>query len=177
VSARGWFALGLVLGGISTAMLACLAGSLVRPLLPAVAVAGALAVLLLFVLGGELGLHRELLPHNQRQVPQTVIGDGGRLGALRFGYEMGTGVRTFMPSNLPYLALAAVVLIAPAQAALLVGTGFGLGRAWMTLSRTRAQDASAWDAAWRRLERPVRATLALVAAAALAALALQTLPG
>ncbi|MQA26892.1 MAG: hypothetical protein GEU94_15850, partial [Micromonosporaceae bacterium] len=103
-------------------------GSLVlRPLLPAPARVAAVAGLAVFVVAGEFGLHRVSLPHRRKQVPTSVINQGSRFGALQFGYEMGTGMRTHMPSNLPYIALVSTLLITTWPQALLVGLGFGLG--------------------------------------------------
>ena len=117
----------------------------------------------LFVLAGECGLHRVTLPHRRAQVPSTVIAAGGDAGALRFGFEMGCGVRTHMPSNLPYLTLMAVLLVGSGAAAMAAGLGFGLGRAAMALGRYHSRDVTWWDRQWQRYERPIRITLALTA--------------
>lgn len=161
---RAYFTLGLVLGGMCTATVGVLFGSLLRPALPAGLAAVALVGLTLFVLAGEAGLHAWTLPHRRSQVPAAVIDEGADLGALRFGFEMGSGVRTHLPSNLPYLPLAAVVLLASWPAALLAGAGFGLGRAWMALGRHHSRDPDWWDAQWRRHGRAIRALLAVLAA-------------
>ncbi|MGH3887131.1 MAG: hypothetical protein ACRDSZ_11310 [Pseudonocardiaceae bacterium] len=136
-------------------------GSLVRPVLPPVVCAGLVVTAGLFVLAGEGGLHRIALPHRRAQVPSAVIGAGGDAGALQFGFEMGCGVRTHMPSNLPYLPLVAVLLVGSWVAALLVGLGFGLGRAAMALGRHHSRDAAWWDRQWQRHGRRLRITLAL----------------
>jgi hypothetical protein len=115
------------------------------------------------VLAGECGLHRVTLPHRRAQVPSTVITAGGDAGALRFGFEMGTGVRTHMPSNLPYLALIAVLALGSWAAAGAAGLGFGLGRAAMALGRHHSRDAPWWDQQWQRHERSIRITLTLAA--------------
>jgi hypothetical protein len=138
-------------------------GSLVRPVLPPTVRFGAIAAVALFILAGECGLHHVVLPHRRTQVPSTVIASGGDAGALRFGFEMGTGVRTHMPSNLPYLPLLAVLLVSTWPAALISGLGFGLGRAAMALGRHYSRDGTWWDSQWRRHERAVRLTLALLA--------------
>ncbi len=152
-----------MLGGVTTAGLAVLLGSLVRAAVPP-HVGGLLVVgLALFVLAGETGLHSWVLPHRRSQVPQSVLDEGADAGALRFGFELGTGVRTHMPSNLPYVPLAAVVLVAGWPAALLTGAGFGLGRAGMALGRYHARDW--WDRQWQRHGRAVRIALALLAVA------------
>lgn len=76
-----------------------------------------------------------------------------------------------MPSNLPYLPLAAAVLVAGWVPALLIGLGFGLGRTWMALGR-HASDADRWDASWRRHAKALTRALTIVLAALLAALLL-----
>ncbi len=139
-------------------------GSLVRPVLPPVVRVGLVIAVALFVLAGECGLHRVTLPHRRAQVPSTVIASGGDAGALRFGFEMGAGVRTHMPSNLPYLSLMAVLLVSTWPAALVSGLGFGLGRAAMALGRHYSRDATWWDNQWQRYERTLRIALALAAA-------------
>jgi hypothetical protein len=139
-------------------------GSLVRPAVPPAARVGLIVAVALFVLAGECGLHRVTLPHRRAQVPSTVIAAGGDAGALQFGFEMGCGVRTHMPSNLPYLALMAVLLVGSGAAAMTAGLGFGLGRAAMALGRYHSRDAPWWDRQWQRHERSIRITLALAAA-------------
>jgi hypothetical protein len=138
-------------------------GSLVRPVVPPVVRVGLIAAMALFVVAGECGLHRMVLPHRRAQVPSTVIASGGDAGALRFGFELGSGVRTHMPSNLPYLPLIAVLLVSTWPAALVTGLGFGLGRAAMALGRYYSRDGGWWDDQWQRHERPLRITLALAA--------------
>lgn len=154
-----------MLGGVATAVLAVLVGSLIRPVVPEVAGSVVVVALALFVLAGEARLHPWTLPHRRAQVPQTVIGEGSDAGALRFGFEMGTGVRTHMPSSLPYVPLAAVTLLAGWPAAVVTGAGFGLGRAGMALGRYHARDPDWWDGQWRRHGRAVRLALALAAVA------------
>lgn len=138
-------------------------GSLVRPVLPATVRFGVIAAAALFILAGECGLHRVVLPHRRAQVPSTVIASGGDAGALRFGFEMGSGVRTHMPSNLPYLPLLAVLLLSTWPAALVSGLGFGLGRAAMALGRHYSRDGTWWDSQWQRHEGAVRLSMALLA--------------
>ncbi|MGH3917042.1 MAG: hypothetical protein ACRDTC_27065 [Pseudonocardiaceae bacterium] len=160
-TSRGYFTVGLVLGGITIATLAVALGSLVRPVIPSDMRAGLVLVVGLFVLAGECGLHRVTLPHRRAQVPSKVIGAGPDVGALQFGFEMGTGVRTHMPSNLPYLPLIAVLLVSNALAALLAGLGFGLGRGAMALGRHYSRDPQWWDRQWQQYGRRLRIALTL----------------
>ena len=51
-------------------------------------------------------------------------------GAFRFGFELGTGVRTYIPSTAPYILLLVIVATNPPLGlALAAGLGFGVGRA------------------------------------------------
>ncbi|MGB8963913.1 MAG: hypothetical protein WCC38_18390 [Pseudonocardiaceae bacterium] len=143
--------------------MAVAAGSVLRPPVPPGVRTGLVVAVALFVLAGECRLHRITLPHRRAQVPSTVIAAGGDAGALQFGFEMGSGVRTHMPSNLPYLPLVAVLLVGSWAAALLAGLGFGLGRAAMALGRHYSGDSPWWDRQWQRRERALRITLALTA--------------
>ncbi|MBV9160187.1 MAG: hypothetical protein JO281_01235 [Pseudonocardiales bacterium] len=138
-------------------------GSLMRPVVPPAVRVGLIVAVALFVFAGECGLHRVTLPHRRAQVPSAVIAAGGDAGALQFGFEMGCGVRTHMPSNLPYLPLMAVLLVGSWAAAVAAGLGFGLGRAAMALGRHHSRDAPWWDRQWQRHERSIRITLALTA--------------
>jgi hypothetical protein len=138
-------------------------GSLVRPVLPPAVRGGLVVAVALFILAGECRLHRVTLPHRRAQVPSTVIAASGDAGALRFGFEMGCGVRTHMPSNLPYLPLMAVLMVGSWVAAAVAGLGFGLGRAAMALGRYHSRDAPWWDRQWQCHERSLRFTLALAA--------------
>ena len=108
------------------------------------------------------------LPQNGRQVPSDIIVRTDGSGALQFGFEMGTGLRTFVPSHLPHVLVATVLLVAPWWAAPMLGTAFGFGRTLMVHSAVRSGDATAWD---RRFAGRKHLILALLWAAVLVALA------
>ena len=166
---REAFALGLLLGGLVTGLLLTLlsafAGLLPRPVGLAV-----VAVVLALSLTQALGLHDVRLPHRAQVVPQeAVLGQSSSSGALQFGFEMGTGMRTHMPSNLPYVALACALLLGPWWAGLLAGAAFALGRLVMAAGRWVHED---WDIAWTGGYRRniVLLNVAAVAGAAVVAL-------
>jgi hypothetical protein len=162
--ARWWFSGGLLAGGLTSALCAVTLGSLLlRPVLPSVAQAALVAAVFAMVALHEVGVVRLRLPQNARQVPESVVDEGARFGALQFGFEMGTGVRTFMTSGLPHVLAVALMVVAGLPEGLLAGLGFGAGRAWMTLSRHAHRDHDEWDAALARFDRVVR--LGLTAAA------------
>jgi hypothetical protein len=156
------FCAGLACGGMLTATVLVVAGSLIRAPIPQPArwlvVGAALCVVLL----KEWGVLSFTLPENRRLVPESVFRLGRHLGPLQFGIEMGTGARTYLPSGLPYVGAVAVALMAPVPAALCAGAGFGLGRALMTTSNLRYSTDNGWDAEWRRHRR----ALALLTTAA-----------
>lgn len=79
----------------------------------------------------KLGLVPGLsLPESRRQIPAETFGGGLVRGAFRFGFELGTGLRTYVPAIAPYVLLLVILLARPTLgAALLIGLGFGLGRA------------------------------------------------
>lgn len=91
---------------------------------PAVAITAAL-----LGVARDAGLVTLRLPQNARQVPQDVLQRDLVRGALQFGFELGTGVRTYVSASLPYVAALAVLLANDVGTALLTGLGFALGRA------------------------------------------------
>lgn len=161
---------GLMVGGALSATVAWVAAGVLgwvpRPLRIAT-----LVIIGLVVVARELQLIHVKLPANHRQVPQEIFEKGPYWSALQFGFELGTGVRTYLPSAIPYLLLAAIVLLqAPLQLALVAGASFGLGRAAMAWSRTASQDTGSWDLSLRdrlRVIQPLAAVASLVACATL----------
>ncbi|GAB3470085.1 hypothetical protein [Actinophytocola sediminis] len=94
----------------------------------------------------DAGVLRFPLPQNARQVPQDVLTTNVARGSLRFGFEMGTGVRTYVSSTVPYVLVAALVLTAPDLAtAISTGAGFGLGRGLTPTARYASRDGESWD--------------------------------
>ncbi|MDQ3404716.1 MAG: hypothetical protein M3548_15210 [Actinomycetota bacterium] len=142
------FRVGLLIGGVISAAVLLVAGSLLRVPLPEPVRWALIGMVLIAVLLKEMGVLRFTLPENRRLVPESVFRLGRLVGPLQFGVEMGTGARTYLPSGLPYVAAVSVLLTAPISGALLVGIGFGLGRALMTTANLRYPDD--WDAQWTR---------------------------
>ncbi|MCT2584607.1 serine hydrolase [Actinophytocola sp. S1-96] len=80
---------------------------------------------------GVLGVFRGLgvvsfpLPQNARQVPQEALRRNVARGALRFGFEMGTGMRAYVSATVPYVLVVALLLTAPGIVTVLAaGVGF-----------------------------------------------------
>ncbi len=162
------FTAGLVLGGSLSATVLWLLSGLSAPLPPAVRAAAVITVALLGV-AREAGWVHIRLPQNARQIPQEVLQRRIRRGALQFGFELGTGVRTYVSASAPYVvALGLLVGHQPAAVTILTGTGFGVGRA-VTAAARYASRHDEWDD--RRLARMPFLTNA-IGIAVLAALAL-----
>lgn len=146
-------------------------GALPQALLPAPVRWGLFVLVALPVLGREAGLLRFRVPENARLVPEDVQ-HLRQWGALQFGFEMGTGVRTYSPSALPHLVLVAVVLVVPFGPAFAAAAGFAAGRLLMPVLANAWSDDGAWTAVWSRAEPVVRPVLALAAVGSLVTLML-----
>ena len=164
------FVLGLVAGGVLSGLVLGLLSGLFAPL-PAAARHLAVVALALVGLLREAGVVPLRLPQNTRQVPQDVLQRSLLRGALQFGVELGSGVRTYVSATAPYVLAAAVLLSAlPLPVALLAGAGFGAGRAVTPLLRRASGDPAGWDARLRSRLRPVTITGAAAILAAFAVL-------
>ncbi|MFD0688947.1 hypothetical protein [Actinomadura fibrosa] len=140
------FTLGLLLGGTLSAAVIWLLSGLAAPLPPPVRTAAVLAAALLGA-ARELGLVHLPLPQNARQIPQEVLLTRLRRGSMQFGFELGTGVRTYVSASSPYvLALGLLLSHQDPATTLLAGTAFGAGRALSStltyLSRDPARSAA-----------------------------------
>lgn len=145
---------------------AAVLGALLQALVPAPVRVAFLGAAALAVLARELGLWRFTVPENARLVPEDVQ-HRAQWGALQFGFEMGTGMRTYSPSALPHLVLAAVVLVVPLSVAPLVAAGFAAGRFAMPVLSNAWSDDGAWTAVWAAAQPLVRPVLASACVGAL----------
>jgi hypothetical protein len=134
-----------VLGALVSALVLFVVSGLFTPvpevvrhvLVVALAVAGVLR---------DAGVVSFPLPQNARQVPQDVLTRDVARGSLQFGFEMGTGVRTYVSATVPYVLVAALLLTAPGVlTAAATGIGFGLGRAITPTARHGSADGELWD--------------------------------
>jgi hypothetical protein len=150
-------------------------GALPQAVVPGPVRAVVFAVAAVVVLGHELGLWWFPVPENARLVPEDVQ-HRGQWGALQFGFEMGTGMRTYSPSALPHLALAAVVLVVPLPGALAVAAGFAAGRWVMPVLSNAWSDDGGWTELWSSAEPVVRPLLATTCVGALAVRTLMEWP-
>jgi hypothetical protein len=144
------FNVGLLLGGILSATVLWLVSGLAAPL-PATVRGAAIVVVAALALARELGWVAFPMPQNARQIPQDVLQRHVRLGALQFGFELGTGVRTYVSANAPYvLAIGLVLSHQGVVQTMAAGAGFGVGRA-VTATIRFVSRGDEWDD--RRLTR------------------------
>ncbi|SEG80464.1 hypothetical protein SAMN04489712_11386 [Thermomonospora echinospora] len=139
------FTAGLLLGGVLSASVVWLLSGLSEPIPADGRWAAALAVAVLGLLR-EFGVLPLRLPQNARQIPQDVLQRRPRLGTLQFGFELGTGVRTYVTSAVPYVAALGLLLVHPSPAmAAATGLGFGAGRALTAAFHLWSRDED-WNA-------------------------------
>lgn len=161
--------LGLVAGGALTGAGLAVAAAVVRPPIAPLWNSVVLGVVCVILLAQEVHLVKLRLPQRRRLVPITVFRFGPVLGALEFGLEMGTGLRTYISSAAPYAVAAAALLTADSLDAVMAGIGFGLGRAVMTTSSVLSRDAAAWDRRWANRSRTIQTGLYVMVMGALIA--------
>lgn len=164
-----WFIGGAWMGGLLSGSIVG-AGALAIASPPqwlALILLGATAVLVLLRDGGLVAIP---FPQNARQVRQSVLRMHPSSGALMFGFELGTGVRTHMTAVAPYIIVVAVLTAgADLSAGVLAGTGFGLGRGLVPLGRMVHHSGEAWDDWVRRHGERKLPVAAAVGAAVVAA--------
>ncbi|MDQ3964711.1 MAG: hypothetical protein M3277_12505 [Actinomycetota bacterium] len=166
------YAAGALLGGLTTAAVLWFASLFAAPL-PAAARHAAVVLAVTAALLHDFGIRRLPLPQNARQVPRSVFANGTIRGFFQFGYEMGTGVRTYVPTATPYVVAAMLLCLTPSLVGgLLSGAGFGAGRAMMPAFRRWSGDPWRWDDSLKRrlgLVTYVSAAVAAVAAGTMVA--------
>jgi hypothetical protein len=141
---REWFSVGTLTGALSVASIAAIF-SLVAGLAP-LSIRLAVVLVASFALLGPALINRTWVPWERaRVIPQPIVYRGDPTAAFQFGFELGTGLRTHLPSALPHaMWLAAICLGGPINCGA-VGLGFGLSRALMPLFRNASPDPSSWD--------------------------------
>lgn len=88
-----------------------------------------------------------------RQIPQDIFISDLRWAAIRFGFEYGTGLRTFLTSAAPYILACAVILIGVLPlTGLILGAAFGLGRSF-SLFQYQVKKKKNWQETVQRQAR------------------------
>ncbi|WP_206061151.1 hypothetical protein [Nonomuraea basaltis] len=151
-----------MIGGVASATVLLIVGAVLQSVLPPAVRWGLVVVGLAVLVARHLGWVSFPMPENRRLVPETVFRLGRFVAPLQFGIEMGTGARTYVTSNLPYMLALMVALVADLGGGLLAGVGFGIGRALMTWGAGRMPHTSDWHAKWTQRSGLVGALLMMV---------------
>ncbi|WP_433242621.1 hypothetical protein ACQPYK_38400 [Streptosporangium sp. CA-135522] len=141
------FIAGLFIGAAATTFAFVVIGSLLRAPFPLMVLQILVAIAAVVFLLRELDVLSFPLLQNARLVPQFVT----RIpfwGAVQFGAEMGTGMRTYSPTGLPHIMALSIVFLASWQEALMAGVGFAAGRTLMLLTFVAARNKTAADTAF-----------------------------
>jgi hypothetical protein len=171
-SALGGASVGALAGGLGWTMFAVLGAP------PTTLLAAVLAVLALLAVGLYRGVLPWQVPAWQRQVDETWLTSyRGWVYGAGFGFQLGAGVLTRIPTAAVPLVLAAAVATGDLGAGALVGATFGTVRALPILLAGRHRDPARLNAFHQRMDAAAstadRVTSAVVtlAAAVLAAAA------
>ncbi len=147
-----WFVIGATVGGACLGLVMALSALAVRHLHPSTAVVGVLALvasLVAAVSDAEVAGFR--IPFHRRQVNERWL-DQFRpsVYGLGFGWQIGTGVATYITTGAVYLMIALGALTGRPAVALTVGTGFGMLRGTAVLLTRRVVDPPGLRAFHRR---------------------------
>jgi hypothetical protein len=86
----------------------------------------------------DVGVLEFNLPENKRLIPRTVLKKSPGAASFHFGFEMGTGFRTYITASSPYVLALAILVAQPTIGVTLVGAvGFGVGRAFPIAAAAR----------------------------------------
>ncbi|MDT0377570.1 hypothetical protein RM572_02120 [Streptomyces sp. DSM 42041] len=124
----------------------------------------------------DTGAVRLPLPQNARQIPQEVLQRHLLRGTLQFGFELGTGVRTYVTASAPYALAAGLLLWGGLGTALLAGAGFAAGRALTPVLRLLSGDVTDWDVRLEDRRRALKVTTSVTVLLAVLALTVVTWP-
>mgnify|MGYP000585455641 FL=1 len=171
-----WFFLGAVLGGATTGSVAAVAavgiGALDLSAPTTYAIAGVAAVCAAGLDGRLLG---PPIPHHRRQVNEDWLGRyRAWVYGAGFGWQIGTGVATYIMSAGVYLVIVLAALTGDPRSALVVCVAFGAVRGSMVLIGARITSAERLARVHERFEawrEPVRRILVGVLALAAGVLA------
>ena len=137
--------------GITLGWLGSLIPESVRP--PTSAVAVVIGILALIVAAVEMGWISIPLPTVHRQVNENWLDTyRGWVVGFGFGYQLGLGWATIVPTAAIYLMFLIEFLTFSWQGGLIIGVAFGLARALPLLSTRRVTTASGLQALHRRVE-------------------------
>lgn len=141
---------GAIGGALLTAALLLLARGLLSPIprvvlvIAGIAVAGTIA--LAAMVRGDCPLWQ-----TRRQIDAALVVGRTPTGASAYGFQLGTGLATYLPSCAPHvLAVLLVAMPVSVFAIALAAVGFGIGRSAGFVARSLAVNRDAFEARFQR---------------------------
>lgn len=119
--------LGMIVGGLVTAATLVTFSVVVSPA-PETMRAGAVVVLACLSVGREVQIVRFSLPQRTVLIPSSRLEWPVPWGSFWFGLELGVGWRTRITTTVPYVLAIDVLLTGNYSIAVVVASGWGLGR-------------------------------------------------
>ncbi|MFF3667065.1 hypothetical protein [Microtetraspora malaysiensis] len=141
------FIAGLFVGAGAVTFVLVVVGSVLRAPFPMLVLQILVAAAAVVFLLRELDVLSFPLLQNARLVPQFVT-KIPFWGAVQFGVEMGTGMRTYSPTGLPHIMAVSIMFLASWEEAFLAGAGFAAARALMLLTFAAARNKMEADTAF-----------------------------
>jgi hypothetical protein len=165
----GWYLTGSVAGGATLGAVLALLAAAVHQIVPATTTAATVTAIVavgLALLGAAAEAGIAPLPIHHRQVNERWL-DAYRpwVYATGFGWQIGTGVVTYIKTSAVYVLIALAALTGDPLVALSVGLLFGLVRGLAVFASHGITTTSALASFHRRfmeLDRPARATVVVV---------------
>lgn len=129
------FVLALVVGASATAVVAWVIGGFFEPVPERVRAMLGLGAVAVFA-SRDLGIISFPLPQRAAQIPQEVLFANPGRASIQFGFEFGSGLRTFVTTSMPYLLLFSLWMTQVSVVQYLAAAvGFGVGRSFLTVYR------------------------------------------
>jgi hypothetical protein len=162
------FAAGASLGGLATLLAAHVLGGLVS-WVPVGARVAAVAVLAVATLAQALGVGPVPVPQRRAMIPIGRFDRRSGAAQFVFGVELGTGLRTYLPSLAPHLlAACALAHVVPLWSLPVLAVGWGVGRSLPLVARLGDGRRGGWAGQPTLTARAARVgTVMTVASAAL----------
>jgi len=147
------YLLGSLAGGVALGAALGSVGYLLRELVDPTLAAVTLGAVCVAAFVADRGRWRRRIPSWHRQVNEDWLSEfRGWVYGAGFGFQLGLGVVTIIPSAIFYAVMAAALLVGSVPAAIVIGAAFGLARGLVLLTARRIVDTQSLLAYHRRFQ-------------------------
>ncbi|KAA0234975.1 MAG: hypothetical protein JJLCMIEE_01281 [Acidimicrobiales bacterium] len=151
------YMLGSLAGGLVLGAALGLAGSVLRELIDPAFAAMTFGAVCMVAFVADRGRWLSRLPSWHRQVNEDWLAEfRGWVYGSGFGFQLGLGVVTIIPSAIFYAVMAAGLLVGSVQGAVVIGGAFGLVRGLVLITGRRIVDTQSLLAYHRSFQRRAR---------------------